>query len=1471
MSKISDSLLSAMEIIAKKVVASETTEFDRTIQAQIICKEEKGYRVKYQDSTFIAETLNTDNYEYEAAEWVYVLHSNSNNYNMILGLVPQGNPDIVDTGSGEDYVKIGNDCCLNTVEKIVNGEKEFPPFKLCSYTGIEQLYNLYEAEGAADGSITVTQDLIGIDQALAQESISNSTSLLIGAQFQSKLPIEQQEVGNYGLIVTLAYEGGGSIPYVLDVNRMQGNPYAQTSNFIDQSFIFKIDDGANFSYIKRIDFFCAGFKSATEKKPYDLFMKEPRIYGVVAASELDTYSISVQMPNGNTFNSTNVGETRKFVGVYREKGKKVSGVEYYWFKENRLATSTETGYHAYGGKGWQLLNEDPAAELVLKGTDVPVASRLYKCVAYANGIKVEKEFVVKNTAEGLPNLVIKPVEGKEHQLKVTLENGGGYAKDARYEWYYVFNGVSQVISNDANNTVAQLADATKISYTPQTGALTFKCAYFYKNGTVEENLLTATYEVAAEFAIEEYSIVVQQGAQVFQYNEAGQAPHIYQTNFAIAPLTIKFYYKGVEQQLTENEVIWSYPNNNTLIQYAGSASPSADSVLVDRNNIYAHEFAFTLANTYDVSKAANNLVQVTIAAREGANGWPQITKDVPITFLKQGDPGTNGTGYYCNISAVGDRDYIVDKDTNKNTLQLQVQVWNGGEIVDVDANKITWSMLKGGTLTLEGSTVKGNFSSSSPWNVVQVKVTIDDLVLYDTFPVVVTTNETVLLEPNSGYKHVVYEADGTNPSYASRPFVLRNGATGTWAIPPIPATYNGNLDSPITVTCTATKGTLYVPIHMSLNRYAHAWLNDWDGNTLEVNEEGGYILAPQIGAGVKNDETNVFTGITIGTYVQGNEQKIGLFGFSSGEQSIFLNADDGSAHFGKDQIVIDPKNGAATITGGTYSYDSSNGNPFSSSGTQINLTTGDIITPGFSVIDGNASFNGSGTFTGDIYANNGTFKGAIQSGSTITGATITGGSLKIGGAAATPNFKVDENGNVTLNGNITWGSGASPTQVAYNRTNATPPENGTKWDNLNADYTSNSNRGWHRTFNTTYDKYASYTYDGGTTWGAAIQVTAKDGAPGARGPQGEKGIASYDDIWGYLKTEGDGIYQQEVNGVKKIGINANYINAGVINASLITTGTFAINDENNNPIFTANANNKAVKIGGFTVTASSLYTNNKTAFDQQIRGVHIGSEGIGLGTHFKVSSAGAITCDSGEIGGWSISSSGLSHSSTTSYNTTRAVTLSPTGGLLITDTGLSEAIFEITSSGSINANTINSYFLGNLSGKSVVTENYFRAGSSSGWQITLDGQSSDEVSIIIGSNRNTRIWISEYSNTGGLYGNWESDSFVKNSSDINKKNTINILSNSYTNIFDQLRPVTFKYNNGTSDRLHTGFIAQEVEQAVLDAGLTTQEFAAICYDIDEEGNKVDYGIRYEELIALCVDSIQKLKARVNALEAQLQS
>ena len=100
------------------------------------------------------------------------------------------------------------------------------------------------------------------------------------------------------------------------------------------------------------------------------------------------------------------------------------------------------------------------------------------------------------------------------------------------------------------------------------------------------------------------------------------------------------------------------------------------------------------------------------------------------------------------------------------------------------------------------------------------------------------------------------------------------------------------------------------------------------------------------------------------------------------------------------------------------------------------------------------------------------------------------------------------------------------------------------------------------------------------------------------------------------------------------------------------------------------------------------------------------------------------------------------------------------------------------------------------------------------------------------------------------------------------KYDIEELDDRYSTLFDGLQPTRFKYNDGESDRYHTGFILDELKVAMDEANVDTSELAAYCVSDETTGAG---GIRYGELIALCVNEIQKLKKRVTELEDKLNT
>jgi hypothetical protein len=117
-------------------------------------------------------------------------------------------------------------------------------------------------------------------------------------------------------------------------------------------------------------------------------------------------------------------------------------------------------------------------------------------------------------------------------------------------------------------------------------------------------------------------------------------------------------------------------------------------------------------------------------------------------------------------------------------------------------------------------------------------------------------------------------------------------------------------------------------------------------------------------------------------------------------------------------------------------------------------------------------------------------------------------------------------------------------------------------------------------------------------------------------------------------------------------------------------------------------------------------------------------------------------------------------------------------------------------------------------------------------------------------------------------------------SDARKKNTIEALDDRYSVLFDCLIAKRFRLNDGSSNRFHVGIISQELEEALVASGLTSNDFAGFikdpiysrtlkngAYDTSSEIVDYNYCARYEEFIMLLVDQVQKLKKRVSNLGA----
>lgn len=1119
MSDINNQICDAISIIVDKRLSQ--ANFDKTIQATIVAQGDKTkgeYKVKYLDSSFYAYDKSGKDYAVGTQVYVLVPENDLSKVKTILGTADKTKDIQPIVPEGNKFEYLTNNLFIIEPVNTEFGIKSWLRSSKEIYNRTEDIINKYT------NNATFTIDTDGLSY-IEKEGFDY---FILKCNVRTNLQKSQQHGGNYGIRVALTadlkenqqnaeLESPDStdntltdqkteniiLDFVLDSTMMVGNPY---SLVIPTAQIagFNIGNYKNI-IITNISLFSENFddlEDSEKDEGNNIFFTDLSLQcaNKISADNLNGNYLYISVPEGQYFSEQNKKESITLKAIFQSKGQiidpaKYSGLTYYWFKKNPQITVKSDKYCKINGintVGWECLNpEDKENNTFKAGGDTYTVTKNsflsnqqeYRCIALFDNLAYSKTKIVYNKN---PQYIISLTSdsgtifyNNNGQPKLTcgcrkFTTNGAKVISADYYWYSTnIDDQRKSLGNEENKQLSTqlisinqypdkaIIDCAVVKYDDKT---------FIGVGTLELlNLKSDT--------IMPYNLTINNGSQMFKYNTLGVSPiHSSSTNSnvepsqkeinaVLQPLSFTLVNNKTGEEFTEGtSQKWILPpDNETMFDFSALKEKLQDynKEGYEGYKIYEGEtsLSFSIKNKYDYTKINNTILLEVVKENQ------TYVAKTNILFVKEGDNGTNGTDYVCQIVGLlngkeisfseGIPYYYYNKDSgnkfyyNQQSInnQLKLKIFKNGENIEIGDSQITWSLLKSpffknkdNTYTstrnypcilavnnsgqiIEDESYKNlsDIEKKDIANIIIVKAECsfkdanNKKLIYATLPIGIILNNSEIdnnyIKKQSGFYYVIYDADGTNPSYD-------NTDTGIFEIVPILAAPKGKqyifkwepigeqlylqkvkekdkdnneMIVPIKIKAIAKEPLIaenisngisckiyivdksniqydkngeviteglspihqtIIPIHLYTNRFGHAAINGWDGNTVSIDTEGGVVLAPQIGAGFK-DENNAFTGVLMGTSLLKDHDKsttdkdvylkeTGLMGLHNGKRSFFLKSEDGSAVFGKNgsgQIKIIPKDNQAIIEGGKYQELTSTEE---GSGMQINLSAPSI-------------------------------------------------------------------------------------------------------------------------------------------------------------------------------------------------------------------------------------------------------------------------------------------------------------------------------------------------------------------------------------------------------------------------------------------------------------------------------------------------------------------------------------------------
>lgn len=788
-----------------------------------------------------------------------------------------------------------------------------------------------------------------------QQYANRGTECRISAEFMTTF-VDAKTTGNYGLRLTFATskEDSSEVTYTLDTSLFNGDPY-RNSYWAPQTILLTVPK-RYLTGLRKIVFFQEGFTgydpvgNSTQPNIYCRNFKAEWI-NVTDLTD-SSYYLAVITPQGMVFTDNYPSLTLQVKLMSgSESLMSKSSCSCLWYTEDPGILIGSEQYEKAGGIGWRRIQKDKFDTITILRSECPAATTNFKVVVIYNEDKIlSKEISLINLISqydlylDLTSDTILEIKDKKNDV-LTVSG----------LWYIELPDTTRIAAGDTKSSSLDLAPYLAYPW------IKVYCDVF--DGSTKVGVLNWTnYKSNEEDELPNF-ILQYSGDDIFHYDANGDIYDV--TEYDDIEHVLRCNIATSQADSLTFTIRWLDSNKKPITTEQEFKDSMMRSVWVDAGDNSLHFKVRT--KFYEMLN--NNTIYVRLTALDGT----YVDYEKEISFLKDGDQGTNGTTYLCLIRPIDLNSEV--KRTDKVALQYANEEWGtdqiafkafvycNGELIEQRADKAdfnisyTWqtrnveivtagqdiyhkisvkAMPNGGTdkyssggkYTRTGDTPLTPEAMGGFYAKVQVDIrykTESRISVYAYYPIDVCVGGLDLAAVTyQAPQYIKYTSSGVNPQYDSLPLAFSyNGADGTieslssgflgiWNKYLTPASHYTGENNSVGLLKMSVDENIYLlhSIFMYLNPYGNEAINSWDGTVVEIDNEGGTILAPQIGAGTKNT-ANQFSGVVMGK--DSTQDKTGLYGYKDGINTFALR-EDGKASFGtKGQITIDGEK--AQITG----------------------------------------------------------------------------------------------------------------------------------------------------------------------------------------------------------------------------------------------------------------------------------------------------------------------------------------------------------------------------------------------------------------------------------------------------------------------------------------------------------------------------------------------------------------------------